>query len=55
VVDGNHVLESVQHTGSHDCSLVRKSVEFSVRREGSLLLQISGSTEESISLAVRGS
>jgi molybdate transport system substrate-binding protein len=55
VVDGNHVLESVRHTGSHDCSLVRKSVEFSVSPEGSLLLQISGSTEESISLAVRGS
>jgi molybdate transport system substrate-binding protein len=55
VVDGTHVLESVRHTGSHDCSLVRKSVEFSVRPEGALLLQISGSTEENISLAVRGS
>ena len=55
VVDGSHVLESVRHTGSHDCSLVRKSVEFSVRPERALLLQISGSTEESIALAVRGS
>jgi molybdate transport system substrate-binding protein len=55
VLDGAHVLESVRHTGSHDCSLVRKSVEFSVRPERALLLQISGSTEENISLVVRGS
>jgi hypothetical protein len=55
VVDGTHVLESVRHTGSHGCSLVRKSVEFSVRHERPLLLQISGSTEGSIALAVRGS
>lgn len=55
VIDAGRVLDSTRHTGSHDCSLVRKSVEFSVRSNSPLLLQISGSTQESVSLAVTGS
>lgn len=52
VVAGGRELESARHTGSHDCKLLRKSVEFSVQPGTELLIQISGSTVQEMLLAV---
>lgn len=52
VVHGGRMLESVRHTGAHDCAPLRKTVEFSVEPNSTLVLQISGGTESKIQLAV---
>jgi molybdate transport system substrate-binding protein len=52
VVEGNRALESARYAGLHDCPLLRKSVEFEVPPNEALLLQISGSTEQDVMLAV---
>ena len=49
--DDGRPLQSVQHTGSHDCKLLRKSVEFAIE-PGRPIIQISGSTVQEIRLAV---
>lgn len=52
VLDGDRVIESTRHTGSHGCPLIRKTVEFSVRPDRPLLIQLSGGTEKSIRISV---
>jgi len=52
VLIGNRALESARHVGMPDCPLLRKSVEFSVPPNTALVLQISGSTEQTIMFAV---
>jgi len=52
VVSGAKMIESTRHAGSHDCRLVRKSVEFAVKPNAPLLLQISGSTKPVVNVAV---
>ena len=51
VSDGN-VLESSRHTGSHDCALLRKSVEFAVKPGTPVSIQLSGSSEQSVKIVV---
>lgn len=52
VVNEGRPLPSVQHTGSHDCRLLRKSVEFALEPGSRPVIQISGSTDQEIRLAV---
>ncbi len=52
VLDGRRNLDSSRHAGSHNCKLVRKSVEFSVEPGHALIVQLSGSTEKSLRIAV---
>lgn len=52
VIQGNITIASTRHTGSHDCAIVRKSVEFEVNGNEPLLIQLSGSTVPVLSLAV---
>ncbi len=52
VIDKGRALTSIQHTGSHDCKLLRKSVEFAVEPGSKPVIQISGSTDKEIRLAI---
>jgi molybdate transport system substrate-binding protein len=52
LVSAGKSIDSTRHTGSHDCRLVRKSVEFAVKPGAPLLLQISGSTKPVVNVAV---
>jgi hypothetical protein len=55
LVSGKKVLDPSRHTGSHDCRFIRKSVEFAVRRGVPLALQLSGSPDGAVTLAITGS
>lgn len=52
VIDKGRSLQSMQHTGSHDCKLLRKSVEFALEPDSRPVIQISGSTDKEIRLAI---
>lgn len=52
VVSGGKPIESTRHTGSGNCKLLRKVVEFSITPNHPVVIQISGSTEQQIKLAV---
>lgn len=52
VVEGTRALESAKHTGVPDCPSLRKSVEFEVQPNAALVLQISGSTEQSVKVGI---
>jgi len=51
LIDGK-AIKSNRHTGSRDCSLLRKSVEFTVKPGTGLTLQISGSSRKEIRVGV---
>jgi hypothetical protein len=55
IVSAGKVIESTRHTGGHDCPSLRKSVEFDVVPEAPLVLQLSGSTEKTLTVLVTGS
>lgn len=52
VIDGHKLIESTRHTGNGDCKVLRKVVEFSVAPDKPVIIQVSGSTEKQIKLAV---
>jgi len=52
VVSGGKRVESTRHTGSGNCPALRKVVEFAVKPGTQLLLQVSGSTNKEIKVAV---
>lgn len=52
VLDGMQNLETAQFSGSHTCNLIRKNVEFKVQPGRALLLQLSGSTESAVKIAI---
>lgn len=52
LIDGDRVIDSTRHTGSHGCPLIRKSVEFQVRPDRALLLQLSGSTARNVRVSI---
>jgi molybdate transport system substrate-binding protein len=54
VVSAGKVIESTRHTGRHDCPSLRKSVEFDVVPGAPLVLQLSGSTETTVTVLVTG-
>jgi molybdate transport system substrate-binding protein len=51
IADGK-LIESTRHAGSGDCKALRKVVEFSVAPNQPVVIQVSGSTEAQIKLAV---
>lgn len=52
VISGGKVVESSRHTGSGNCKVLRKVVEFTVAPDQPVIIQVSGSTEKQIKLAV---
>jgi molybdate transport system substrate-binding protein len=52
VISGGKVIDSSRHTGSGNCKLLRKVVEFTVAPDQPVIIQVSGSTEKQIKLAV---
>lgn len=52
VISGGKLLESTRHTGSGNCKVLRKVVEFTVAPDQPVTIQVSGSTEKQIKLAV---
>jgi hypothetical protein len=52
VVSGGKLVESTRHTGSGNCNVLRKVVEFNVAPDQPVTIQVSGSTEQQIKLAV---
>ena len=52
VISGGKLLESTRHTGSGNCKLMRKVVEFNIAADQPVTIQVSGSTEQQIKLAV---
>ena len=52
VLSGGKSIESTRHTGSGNCKLLRKVVEFTVAPNQPVIIQVSGSTEKQIKLAV---
>lgn len=52
VISSGKVQESQRHTGSSNCKILRKVVEFTVTSGQPLIIQVSGSTEKEIKLAV---
>jgi hypothetical protein len=52
VISGGKLQESQRHTGSGNCKVLRKVVEFMVTPGQPLIIQISGSKEREIKLAV---
>lgn len=52
VISGEKLQESQRHTGSGTCKVLRKVVEFRVTPGQPLIIQISGSKEREIKLAV---
>jgi molybdate transport system substrate-binding protein len=52
VLSGNKLIESTRHTGSGNCTVLRKVVEFNVAPDKPVTIQVSGSTEQKIKLAV---
>lgn len=52
VISGGKLLESTRHTGSGNCKVLRKVVEFNVAPDKPVTIQVSGSTEQQIKLAV---
>ena len=52
VISADKLLESTRHTGSGNCKLLRKVVEFTVAPDKPVIIQVSGSTEKQIKLAV---
>lgn len=52
VISAGKALESTRHTGSGNCNLLRKVVEFTVAPDKPVTIQVSGSTEKQIKLAV---
>lgn len=52
VIGSGKVLESQRHTGSGNCKVLRKVVEFTVTPGQPLIIQVSGSTDKEIKLAV---
>jgi molybdate transport system substrate-binding protein len=52
VVSGGKLIESTRHTGSGNCNVLRKVVEFTVAPDQPVTIQVSGSTEQQIKLAV---
>lgn len=52
VISGGKPVESTRHTGSGNCPALRKVVEFKVTPATPLLLQVSGSTDKQINVAV---
>lgn len=52
VINGGKLLESTRHTGSGNCKVLRKVVEFNVAPDKPVTIQVSGSTEQQIKLAV---
>jgi hypothetical protein len=51
IADGK-LIESTRHAGSPNCKALRKVVEFSVAPNRPVVIQVSGSTEAQIKLAV---
>lgn len=52
VISGGKLIESGRHTGSGNCPLLRKVVEFAVTPGAPLVLQVSGSSGKQIKVAV---
>jgi molybdate transport system substrate-binding protein len=52
VVSGGKLVESARHTGSANCKVLRKVVEFKIAPDQPVMIQVSGSTEQQIKLAV---
>jgi molybdate transport system substrate-binding protein len=52
VISGGKLIESTRHTGSGNCKLLRKVVEFTVAPDQPVIIQVSGSREKQIKLAV---
>jgi hypothetical protein len=52
VIQNGKPLEAIAHTGSHDCTKLRKSVRFEVG-EGPVSIQVSGVPANTIKIAVR--
>ena len=52
VVSGGKLVESTRHTGSGNCKILRKVVEFNIAPDQPVMIQVSGSTEQQIKLAV---
>ena len=52
VLSGGKLVDSTRHTGSGNCNLLRKVVEFTVAPDKPVTLQVSGSTVKQIKLAV---
>lgn len=52
VLSGDKLIESSRHTGSGNCKVLRKVVEFNVAPDKPVTIQVSGSTEQQIKLAV---
>lgn len=52
VISGGKLIESTRHTGSGNCKVLRKVVEFNVAPDQPVTIQVSGSTEQQIKLAV---
>jgi len=55
LLSGNRVLEASRHTGSHDCQLIRKSVQFTVEPGAPLTLQLSGSPAKALRVTITNS
>lgn len=52
VISDGKLLDSTRHTGSGNCNLLRKVVEFTVAPDKPVTIQVSGSTVKQIKLAV---
>ncbi|HEY5761206.1 MAG TPA: molybdate ABC transporter substrate-binding protein [Steroidobacter sp.] len=52
VIIGGKLIESARHTGSGNCKVLRKVVEFNIAPDQPVTIQVSGSTEPQIKLAV---
>lgn len=52
VVANGAALTSTNHSGSHNCKLLRKAVEFNVKKAQPLTLQLSGATTATLKLLV---
>jgi molybdate transport system substrate-binding protein len=52
IINGDRLIESTRHTGSGNCKVLRKVVEFTVAPHKPVIIQVSGSTEKQIKLAV---
>jgi len=52
VADGDHLVKSKDFTGSRDCARLHKIVEFELPADKDLALQLSGSADASVKLAI---
>jgi hypothetical protein len=52
VLDGTQAIESRAHSGSHDCKVLHKVVEFELPAGHVLVLQLSGTGQTSVRLAI---